>query len=47
MKFFYLILFFLAGCNTTMIDAVNYDDFRRQSLLKGFVDLVSLIEIFP
>jgi hypothetical protein len=36
MKFFYLILFFLAGCNTTMIDAVNYDDFRRQSLLKGF-----------
>jgi len=26
----------LAGCNTTMIDAVNYDDFRRQSLLKGF-----------
>ena len=36
MKFFYLILFFLAGCNTTMIDAANYDDFRRQSLLKGF-----------
>ena len=36
MKFFYLVLFFLAGCNTTMIDAVNYDDFRRQSLLKGF-----------
>ena len=36
MKFIYLILFFLAGCNTTMIDAVNYDDFRRQSLLKGF-----------
>ena len=36
MKFFYPILFFLAGCNTTMIDAVNYDDFRRQSLLKGF-----------
>ena len=36
MKFFYLILFFLAGCNTTMINAVNYDDFRRQSLLKGF-----------
>ena len=26
----------MAGCNTTMIDAVNYDDFRRQSLLKGF-----------
>ena len=36
MKFFYPILFFLAGCSTTMIDAANYDDFRRQSLLKGF-----------
>lgn len=36
MKFFYLILFLLAGCSTTMIDAANYDDFRRQALLKGF-----------
>jgi hypothetical protein len=36
MKFFCTILFFLAGCSTTMIDAANYDDFRRQSLLKGF-----------
>jgi hypothetical protein len=36
MKFFYLILFFLAGCSTTMIDAANYDDFRRQALFKGF-----------
>ena len=33
MKFIYLILFFLAGCNTTMIDAANYDDFRWQSLI--------------
>ena len=33
--FFYLILFFLVSC-TTIIDATNYDDFRRQSLLKGF-----------
>jgi hypothetical protein len=33
--FFYLILFSLANC-TTIIDATNYDDFRRQSLLKGF-----------
>ena len=32
---FYLILFFLVSC-TTIIDATNYDDFRRQSLLKGF-----------
>jgi hypothetical protein len=36
MKFIYPILFFLAGCSTTIIDAANYDDFRRQSLLKGF-----------
>jgi hypothetical protein len=36
MKFFYLILFFLAGCSTTIIDAANYDDFRRQALFKGF-----------
>jgi hypothetical protein len=36
MKFFYPILFFLAGCSTTIIDAANYDDFRRQALLKGF-----------
>jgi hypothetical protein len=36
MKFFYPILFLLAGCSTTIIDAANYDDFRRQSLLKGF-----------
>jgi hypothetical protein len=36
MKFFYPILFFLAGCSTTIIDAANYDDFSRQSFLKGF-----------
>jgi hypothetical protein len=36
MKYFYLILFFLAGCSTTIIDAANYDDFRRQALFKGF-----------
>jgi len=33
--FFYLTLFLLASC-ITIIDAANYDDFRRQSLLKGF-----------
>jgi outer membrane protein OmpA-like peptidoglycan-associated protein len=33
--FFYLTLFLLASC-VTIIDAANYDDFRRQSLLKGF-----------
>lgn len=33
--FFYLTLFLLASC-ITIIDSANYDDFRRQSLLKGF-----------
>jgi hypothetical protein len=33
--FFYLALFLLPNC-TTIIDAANYDDFKRQSLLKGF-----------
>lgn len=33
--FFYLTLFLLASC-ITIIDSTNYDDFRRQSLLKGF-----------
>ncbi len=36
MKFLYPILLFLTGCATTTIDAANYDDFRRQALLKGF-----------
>ena len=36
MKFLYPILLFLMGCATTTIDAANYDDFRRQALLKGF-----------